>query len=42
MTAGKSLEEIQAAGPTKEFDAKWGNGFFKPEAFVALVHASMR
>jgi cyclase len=42
MSAGKSLADIQASGPSKEFDAKWGNGFFKPEQFVALVHASMR
>jgi cyclase len=42
MSAGKSLAEIQASAPSKEFDAKWGNGFIKPEAFVALVHASLQ
>jgi cyclase len=42
MTAGKSLADIQAAAPTKDFDAKWGNGFLKPDQFVALVHASLK
>ncbi len=37
LTAGKSLAEIQAAAPTKEFDATWGNGFMKADQFVALV-----
>ncbi len=35
---GKTLEETKAAQPTKAFDEKWGNGFFKPEAFVELVY----
>jgi glyoxylase-like metal-dependent hydrolase (beta-lactamase superfamily II) len=39
---GKSLEEVQAAQPSKEFDAKWGGGFMKPEQFVGLVYASLQ
>lgn len=39
---GKSLADIQAAQPTKEFDAKWGGGFLKPDQFVAIVHATLR
>ena len=42
MSAGKSLADIQASGPSKEFDAKWGNGFIKPDQFVALVYTSLR
>ena len=42
MTAGKSLAEIQASAPTKDFDEKWGKGFMKPDQFVSLVHASLR
>jgi cyclase len=38
---GKSLQEVQAAAPSKEFDATWGNGFIKGEQFVALVYASL-
>jgi cyclase len=36
--AGKTLEQVTAAAPTAEFDAKWGNGFFKPGQFVALLY----
>jgi glyoxylase-like metal-dependent hydrolase (beta-lactamase superfamily II) len=39
---GKSLEEVQAAQPSKEFDAKWGGGFMKPDQFVGLVYASLK
>ena len=39
---GKSLEEVQAAQPSKEFDAKWGGGFMKPDQFVGLIYASLK
>jgi hypothetical protein len=42
VTAGKSLADIQASAPTKDYDAKWGGGFLKPDQFVALVHATLR
>ena len=35
---GKTLAETVAAKPTAAFDAKWGQGFMKPEAFVGLVY----
>jgi cyclase len=38
---GKSEEQIVAAKPTADFDAKWGNGFYKPDNWVALVHKGM-
>jgi len=31
---GRSLEQVRAAAPTREFDERWGKGFIKPEAFV--------
>ena len=31
---GRSLEQVQAAAPTREFDERWGKGFIKPEVFV--------
>lgn len=34
---GKTLEEAQAAEPTKPWDAKWGGGFMKPAQFVKLI-----
>ncbi len=38
---GKSLPDIQAARPSKEFDDTWGKGFLTPDQFVALVHSSL-
>jgi cyclase len=40
MAAGSSLEEILAARPTLEFDAKWGNQR-SPEQFVEDIHAAL-
>jgi len=39
--AGKSLEDVQAAKPSADFDAQWGGGFTKPEVFVAIVYSSL-
>ena len=30
VAAGKSQDEVLAAKPTADFDARWGGGFFKP------------
>ena len=38
---GKSVEEVVAAKPTKEFDAKFGQGARKPDAFAAVVYTSI-
>jgi len=38
MKGGKTLEQLQAAEPTKDYDAKWGNGFLKPADFVRMLH----
>ena len=35
--AGRSDAEIRAAAPAAEFDARYGGGFIKPEAFVAQL-----
>jgi glyoxylase-like metal-dependent hydrolase (beta-lactamase superfamily II) len=34
----RSLADVQALNPTKEFDADWGQGFMNPAAFVGLVY----
>jgi glyoxylase-like metal-dependent hydrolase (beta-lactamase superfamily II) len=34
---GKTLEQIQAAKPTAEFDAVWGGAFIKPSQMVETV-----
>jgi hypothetical protein len=38
---GRSLEEIQAAGITAEFDDEWGDGFIPPQRWVELLHRGM-
>lgn len=39
--AGKPVAEAQAAKPTAAHDAEWGNGFMKPDDFVAVVYAAL-
>ena len=39
VSAGKTLDETQAAEPTKAYDDKWGKGFLKPADFVRMLHA---
>jgi cyclase len=36
-TTGKTETDIRAAKPAAEFDAKFGNGFIKPEQFVQMM-----
>lgn len=41
LKAGKKVEEVVASKPTKEFDAVWGNGFLKPDQFVAILYQNL-
>jgi cyclase len=41
MTAGKTMDEVVAAAPTKDFDAKWGTGYVTPEVFTKIVFSSL-
>jgi cyclase len=38
---GATLEQVQAAKPTAEFDPQWGKGMMAPNDFVALVYAGV-
>jgi cyclase len=40
-TSGQSLEQVQAAKPTAQFDEAWGKGFIPPNDFVALVYNTL-
>ena len=42
IEAGKNIDEIIAAKPTADFDAKWGGGFLKPDQWVRIVYAVMQ
>lgn len=38
---GRSLEQISAAAPSREFDERWGKGLFSPDAFVQRVYIEL-
>ena len=40
VKAGKTLKEVVAAQPTREFDADWGVRGRKPDAFTEIVYFS--
>jgi len=42
IAAGRSLEQIKAAGLTREWDDRWGRGFIRPEQFVEFIYRSLR
>jgi cyclase len=39
ISAGKTLEQAQAAEPTKAWDDKWGRGFMKGSDFARMLYA---
>lgn len=39
---GKNIDEIVAAKPTADYDAKWGDGFLKPDQWVKIVYSTMQ
>jgi glyoxylase-like metal-dependent hydrolase (beta-lactamase superfamily II) len=41
IAAGKTMDEVVAAAPTKEFDANWGSGYVTPEVFTKMVFSSL-
>ncbi|MCB1214184.1 MAG: MBL fold metallo-hydrolase [Deltaproteobacteria bacterium] len=38
----KTLQAIQESKPTASLDSKWGNGFLKPDDFVALLYFQLK
>jgi glyoxylase-like metal-dependent hydrolase (beta-lactamase superfamily II) len=41
VAAGRTLEQVQAAKPTAEFDAAWGNGRITPALFVEILYRNL-
>jgi hypothetical protein len=39
---GKSRDEVIAAKPTADHDAKWGAGFMKADTFTGFVYDSLK
>ena len=42
IAEGQSDEQISKAGLTREYDEKWGKGFFTPEQFAGALAAMLR
>lgn len=40
--SGKTLQEVIAAKPGKEFDQKWGQGLVTPEKFIGIVYEDIQ
>ena len=41
VAAGQTLEQVQAAKPTAEFDAVWGQGRITPTLFVEILYTDL-
>jgi cyclase len=39
---GKTQDQVVASKPSAEFDAAWGGGFLKPDAFITLVYSLVK
>ncbi|MEO8660495.1 MAG: hypothetical protein ABI693_18645 [Bryobacteraceae bacterium] len=42
VKSGKTLEQAAAARPFADYDKKWGNGFLKPEQWLAMNYMGMK
>lgn len=42
MTGGKTLAQVKAAKPTAPWDARWGQGFVKPDQYVEAIYRSSK
>ena len=41
IAAGKTMDEVVAAAPTKDFDARWGSGYVTSDVFTKMVFSSL-
>ncbi len=41
IAAGKSVDEVVAAKPTKAYDAEWGDGYFSADKFVQMLYSAL-
>lgn len=39
---GETVEQVQRATLSSQFDASWGKGFLNPEQFIGIVYASLK
>jgi len=41
IAAGKTMDEVVGAAPTKDFDAKWGSGYVTGDVLTKMVFSSL-
>ena len=41
IAAGKTMDEVVRATPTKDFDSKWGAGYVTADVFTKMVFSSL-
>ena len=41
ISAGKTIDEVVAAAPTKDFDPTWGGGYVAQDVFIRMVFSSL-
>ena len=41
IAAGKTMDEVVTAAPTKDFDARWASGYVTPEVFTKMIFSSL-
>jgi glyoxylase-like metal-dependent hydrolase (beta-lactamase superfamily II) len=41
IAAGKTMDEVVAAAPTKDFDGRWGSGYVTAKVFTEMVFSSL-
>jgi cyclase len=41
IAAGKTMDEVVRAAPTKDFDSKWGTGYVTADVFTKMVFSSL-
>jgi glyoxylase-like metal-dependent hydrolase (beta-lactamase superfamily II) len=41
ITAGKTMDEVAAATPTKDFDARWAGGYVTSDVSTKMVFSSL-
>ncbi len=41
IAAGKTIDQVVAALPTKDFDAEWGSGYVSPNVFTKMIFSSL-
>ena len=42
VAGGQTEDQVLAAHPTADFDARWGNGRVRPDAFVRKLYSALK